>query len=452
MLAVVAGVALAGVVPAGEVAASVSDEIILPYTDKTVRVKVYSRQVGDTKNSVVFKYGDLINRAIRFKQNNATVAVSIKFAMYQLDLLSYVGFEPNDPSYGYVKDYDHGGEASEKLVYSLYKAAKAGVDVQLVYHKNVDDCADVAADCDVAAYLNGLLAANATARDHLQLRKVTWDEVASATQMHAKFMTVSHYLGDNGGTLQDTTYITTSNVDHPDASGVPSPDWVQSGVLINGHPQLRAAYDRYFGLIFGNYSDHTAFKAAVRAAHASSSPLNYHDTYLSAYFLPGPVASTGDAWNPAYNPVANYVSMMGNTNGDRYLKVNAYHLKTDAFGQKLYSELLRIKNATDTTGSRDFKFVVNVNSNEPPPLGDVEGGISVNEFNDVGVMHFDKPTHGKNYMFAFSGVQNYFTITGSANLKKDEYESKANTSVVFKEYTTAHPIYNAFKEIFEYQY
>lgn len=73
-------------------------------------------------------------------------------------------------------------------------------------------------------------------------------------------------------------------------------------------------------------------------------------------------------------------------------------------------------------------------------------------FNNIGIMKFEKPTHAKNLTFAFSGISTYYTLTGSTNLKLDENASKANSTLVVKEYTTAHPVYNAYKDIFEFQF
>ena len=73
-------------------------------------------------------------------------------------------------------------------------------------------------------------------------------------------------------------------------------------------------------------------------------------------------------------------------------------------------------------------------------------------FNNVGIMRYVKPTHAKNLMFAFSGISAYYTLTGSTNLKLDENTSKANSTIVVKEYTTDHPVYNTYKDIYEYQF
>ncbi len=435
--------------------ALVSSETTFSYSGKDVRVKVYSRDVGDSKNSPIFKYGDLINRAIAYKNANPGVDVSIKFAMYKIGTGSYVGFDPSHSSYGYVKGNDFGGDHSEKLIYSIVKAALNQVHIDFVYQFD--------ASGDVYSYITGFLNdpcvtdATKTVGDYLRIRKVNWG-TESHQQMHAKYMTVSHYAGD-GSNILNTVYSTTGNVDDHGTDGIPtSKDWVQSGILINGHEELMDSYNEYFDLIFNNYSSHSSFKSAVRSAHASNS-LNYDDEYFSSYFYPIPlspqgnytyVAETGDssssngnAWDTTFNPIAKYVSRMASVSGDRYFKANVYHLKTDNFGRKLYNELYNIYNS-GVPGLKHFRFVIKENS--------YENVFPLSNFNNIGIITEPAATHAKDVLFAFSGVTSYYSITGSTNLKLDAHCSKANASVVVKEYTTAHPVYNAFKTIYEYQY
>lgn len=437
--------------------AKVSPETVFSYDDKNVRVKVYSRDVGEAKNHPVFKYGDLINRAIRYKNANPGEDVRIKFAMYKIGQKVYVGFNPDHSSYGFVKGNDHGGDHSEKLIYSLVKAAYNQVYVDFVYHKN-----DTSGD--VLAYLNGFME-NAThtdpskkVKDYLRVRKVSWGNEAHQ-QMHAKFMTVSHYAGDHGQRIADTVFASTANVDDHTTGGIPAnKDWVQSGILINEHPELMQSFNRYFDLIYDNAYDQSAFHAAVRQAHASGT-LNYDDRHFSTYFTPIPLSpagnytyvpetgdgspSNGNAWDTQFNPVAKYVSQMATVSGDRYFKANVYHMKTDNFGQALYNRLNDIYQSS-SPGLKHFRWVVGTNS--------YDHIFPTNKFNDIGIIKYPKSTHTKDILFAFSGESEYYTITGSANLKLDEHASKANASIVVKEYTTDHPVYNAYKDIYNYQY
>lgn len=433
--------------------ASVSEETSFSYDGRSVRVKAYSRNVGDTKNSPIFKYGDLLNRAISYKSAHPTTDVRVKFAMYKIGFNSYVGFNPSDPSYGFVKGNDHGGESSEKLIYSIVKAALNQVKVDFVYQFDVSE--------SVFNYINGFMEDPCTSdptkkvKDYLRMRKVSWGSEAYQ-QMHAKYMTVSHYAGD-GEDVLNTVFSTTGNVDDHATTGIPTgKDWIQSGMLINGHAELMESFNKYFELIYANNSNQANFHAAVRNLHASNG-LNYDDYHFSSYFTPIPLspagtyvagqadsaAVQGNAWDVNFNPVAKYVSQMAVTSGDRYLKVNMYHQKMDNFGKKLFSELQSIY-TSNTSGLKHFRFMAKENSYQ------TTRPLSI--FNNIGIMKFEKPTHAKNLTFAFSGISTYYTLTGSTNLKLDENASKANSTLVVKEYTTAHPVYNAYKDIFEFQF
>lgn len=446
---------------AGTAQATVSEAFPFQYDGKDVRVKIYSRDVGDTTNSPVFKYGDLLNRAIRYKDANPGTEVTVRFAMYTMANDVYIGFNPDDPaSYGRVEDNDFGKENSEKLSYSLVKAAMHKVNVDFVYQKDPEGVPETVAD-----YVTGRLDdpcvgdPNCQVGDYLSFRKVTWGG-ESAEQMHAKYMTVSHYQGDSGAVVTGTTYTTTTNIDLHNTVGIPDGpiepdvpgnsddhDWVQSGTLVNGHPELMRAYDGYFQKIHDNAANQTAFKQAVRDAHALGR-LNYDDRHFSAYFFPIP-EGPADAWNTTFNPIAKYVDQMGRLDGARYLKVNMYHLKTDAFGQRLHKELASVYDPANPDLTH-FRFVVKTNTgNADWPL---QG-----HYDKIGKLwYYEDPatdvkkTHAKNTTFAFSETQQYFSITGSTNLKSDENLSKANSSLVIKEFTTDHPVYNEYKKIFEY--
>lgn len=427
--------------------------VTFSYDGKNVNVTVYSRNIGDAKDSPIFEYGDLLNRAIAYKNAHPQTVVKIKFAMYKIGMKSYIGFNPQESSYGYVKGSDFGGVNSEKLVYSIVKAALNQVYVDFVYQFDVAE--------SVSDYINGLMETTCTTdpskkvKDYLRMRKVSWGS-ESYQQMHAKYMTVSHYTGDTGDVF-NTVLSTTGNVDDHDTNGIPvGKDWVQSGMMVNGHAELMASYNTYFDLVYNNYDNQSNFQAAVRSLHATHS-LNYDDTHFSSYFTPIPAspagnyvvgqadsaAVQGNAWDTSYNPVAKFVSQMATVPGDRYLKANMYHLKMDKFGSKFYQELQNIY-LSPAAGLKHFRLMVKTNSYE------TTRPLSI--FNNVGIIHYPKNTHCKDVTFAFSGISTYYTVTGSTNLKLDDYASKANSSMVVKEYTTDHPVYSAYKDIFNYQF
>ncbi|MEV0643682.1 hypothetical protein AB0I28_00325 [Phytomonospora sp. NPDC050363] len=448
-LAAVLGATGVSVGVAGTAQAEVSAPIPFDYEGKNVRVKIYSRDVGDAENSPVFKFGDLLNRAVRYKTANPAADVRVTFAMYTMSSDVYIGVVPGTASYGHVRDSDWDPDNTEKLTYSMVKAAQHKIDVDFAYQK--DAYKPGGQDGEVLRYLESHMDdacvgdGACQVRDHLSARKVTWGD-ESPQQMHAKYMTVNHYLGDDGGDITDTTYVSTANVDDHSSTGVPvGHDWVQSGTLVNGHPGLLAAYNGYFGKIYDNAYDQAAFHTAVREAHGRGE-LNFDDAHFSAYFFPIPT-DAADGWDIAFNPVAKYVDLMRETGGDRYLKVNVYHLKGDAFGKRLHAELKAIHDAPDP-GLEHFRFVVYRNSAE-------KTWSVVKNFGQLGTVYYGedtavKNTHAKNTQFAFSGAGEYYCVTGSTNLKLDENASKANSSLVIKEFTVDHPVYDEFKKIYEY--
>lgn len=452
-LALAAVTAATGI--AGTADAAVSEPIPIDYDGKHVTVKIYSRDNGDTKDSPTFKYADLLNRAARYKDANPAADVQVTFAMYTFSYDSYAGIDPSDPAtYGYVKNYDFGGDygrpgSTEKLVTSVWKAAAHKVKVSFAYQNDSPRETPGRVRDELAARMAEPCAdgSGCHVSDYLRAEKVEWGSNDGREQMHAKYMTVNHYLGDNGGDVADTTYVTTGNIDDHMADGTPfhdashNYDWVQSGTLVNGHPQLAAAYGRYFQLIYDNHANQAAFHTAVRAAHAQGA-LNYDDQRFSAYFYPMP-SGASDGWNPAFNPIAKYTEQMGAVSGDRYLKMNMFYITKESYGQRLRDELTGILDSS-SPGEKQFRFVFQksqedggeewVKANFGPPLGQVVEG----------------ETHAKNTQFAFSGPKQYYCVTGSVNLAFSEVDSKANTNLVIKEFTAEHPVYNEFKKVYEY--
>lgn len=470
-------------------------------------VKIYSRNIGDQENHVVFKYGDLINRAISYKENNPNKNVNIKFAVYKIGEKSYVVFDPNDTKYGGVYGNDEAGSASEKLIFSLVKAARRKVNVDFIYHKdNLDNSNACKADRsdNVWNYLTsrieatdstdvGVVGERELVSDYLSVTRMDW-EYAAHEQMHSKFMTVSHYDDDGSGKF-NTVYVSTSNVDDHVGAIPYKKDWVHSGTLINENIGLYNAHNNYFDIIKNNYTSHSSFVNAVRAEHASNG-LNYHDSNFSAYFFPIPLSPNGNynpnlddwdtsnatGWDTQFNPFARYTDSLSNSrNGGRYIKGNIYHMKWDNLTKTFRDKLKNEYDNRNTAHTTSFKFLVSINSNADDDTSnnttqpskcksysDSYGeGIQKlkNEFvgtnaiirnqniNEVDTLKLTGvKTHSKDMIFAFSQYSRYASITGSTNFKLDAVTSKANHALVIKEYTTVHPIYNEFKYIFEYQF
>lgn len=430
----------------------------ITYGDRGAMIKVFSRNVGDLKDTPVFVYGDLINRAIRYKDKNPDTDVTVKFAIYKIGQRAYIGVNPDRRSYGYVKGNEFDRADSEQLLYSVVKAALHQVHIDFIYH--LGDTKDT----DNMAYLNSFMDepclrdSSKAVKDYLRINKIGWGS-ESHQQMHAKFMTVSHYITEDDSEVCNSVYSTTGNIDDHDGVGAPiSKDWVQSGILIGNHPEIEQSFDKYFDMIFENADNQSAFKEKVREAHAKNL-LNYDDTYFSTYFFPIPKEPcgdytyipgngdanpmNGDAWDINFNPIAKYVNMMASIKGPKHYEANIYHLKTDNFGKRLYNELLDTYNQGDSD-LKDFRFVVKTNS--------YDSVFPLTNFNKFGIMKSPVATHAKNSLFAFTGAGEYFTITGSTNYKLDGNCSKANVSIVIKEYGDSHPVFDAYEAIFNYQY
>lgn len=423
----------------------------------TTSVKVYSYDPeGTAEDHVTFKYADLLNRAASYKVENPSETVEVKFSMYKFEKDVYVGFNPSaTATYGFVKNTDFAGDDSEKLIWSVIKAAKNKVHVKLVFHNPTSD--NISAYID--DYLNDYCYGSTTERvsDYLQYhRVVNWEAPLSGqdtlVQQHNKFMLVNKYAS-----YTNALYVTTNNIDLHTSSGRPitTKDWTQSGTLVWNNAGLYQAYSRYFDKVFDNYDDVQDFWDAVRTGgtynHANGN-LNYSDGVFSAYFYPIPLTSTNgnmndsthNGWVPEFNPVAAITNEMILATGQaRYVKMNMYNLKTsDPFGDYLINRLQALKNSGSNT---DIKCHIHLDTYDP------DGSDLTAAFSFADSFVYGVSTHCKNYTYAFStgGTLKYYAITGSTNAKKSEYCFKANNDLVIKETSSSHPVYDEFKAVFE---
>ena len=401
-----------------------------------VSIQIYSFKPTDSLNTVTFKYSDLINRAIAFKQMNPEVEVQIKFVIYKIEKDLYIGFNPKHDSYGKVRGYDHGEENSEKLILSLIKAAKSKIDTRLIYHNPSDDRG---INSYLGIYMDDLCFESESeyVRDYLAYKKVSWIEGATYGQQHNKYLLVN-YHSSNATDYSNTVYVSTANVDPHDDYGSPTGrEWVQSGILISGNAGLYAAYDHYFEKIWSNTTSRSDFWSSVRYEgeyNHSNSSLNYSDNVFSAYFFPIPTTFCDSSWDTIYNPVAKIVNEIKIDGSECALTINMYHLKTDTFGQRLYNELRTINNI-------DIKSAIHRDSRN--------GARAL--YSELGDLYWAAPTHTKNYTVRTNTQAGniYYSITGSTNAKWDAYCSKSNNQLVIKEIDNPY-IHDAFVEIFNY--
>ena len=401
-----------------------------------VNVQAYSYKPSDSINTVTFKYCDLINRAISYKQKYPAAQINIDFAIYKIDKNVYIGFNPKLVSYGKVSGYDHSGENSEKLILSVIKAAKFKINTRFIYHNPSDDMG-------IRDYLNvysdDLCIGSETEHvsDYLSYKKVSWVEGSSYGQHHNKYLLIN-YQPQTGPAMLNEVYIASANVDRHDNNGIPiGHEWVQSGILLSGNKGLYDAYLRYFEKIWENTSDRTSFWNAVRYEgeyNHQNANLNYHDEVFAAYFFPIPSEFNVSAWDTLYNPVAMVVNDMKNHGYEKEMTINMYHLKTDTFGRRLYDELKGLDNIS-------IKSSIHRDSNN----------LAQVLFRDLGELTWAAPTHAKNYTFIehLPGGNVYSTITGSTHGKWDAYCSKSNNQLHIQE-TTEPYIHDVFVDIFNY--
>lgn len=425
---------------------SVSDALYFnPTPDLNYRVKVYSQPYTHDKKKltdahVTFKYGDLINRAIRAKESlpeDNEEPVEIYFAIYKLARDVYIGINPNDKSsYGTVAGKDYGKDSTEKLVYSIIKAAKAGVKVYLLLQKGESSQKDTDA---ITNYLNdedNWDGEYLSKRVNLSIILLKWGD-DSDDQMHNKFMLLSHVKGDSGKVYKNCVYTSTANVD---TWGDYNPDkkYYQSGVTVYDHGPLYQHYKNYFNIIrIHANKDQEGFAKEVIRRHREGS-LNYvnqDDPYISAYFYP--VSPDLADENGLYSPFKEMIHKLSNQpDKERWIKIHMAFFRED-FWEPLANG---ISNA-DGVEKIDLKIKTHDDK------GVTFHGAKVKKYKT------GCKTHVKNYQFALydndNGDIQYYSITGSLNAKDNGFTKKANNLLVIKD-SAEHPkaIYNIFKDMY----
>lgn len=411
------------------------------------RVKGYFHVPSeDPKHHVIFKYGDLINRARLFKQAHPEYNVTVDFCIYKIERDVWIAFDRSYSRYGEISTESFGGDSADKLIYIVVQAARAGVDVRMIYHNPVNPTPD-----EIAEYVLDLRQGDTALQTHLQLHRAYWQSGATNGQMHNKFVLVNNYAGSSVD-YNDTVYVATANIDWKTYRS-------QSGVMVNGHRDLFNAYTRFFNILWNSTynvledgfvqpsepektDSRRGMWARVREAHSMGS-LNYESDDVSAYFFPLPTTHCGtagsprDAWDVDFNPVAARTNDLQNSvAGMRSVKIDMYHWKYDTFGERLVEEL------RGAPTPRSIEAVVNVDS---------RAGL-VGAFTGVGDLEFGAQTHAKNFLYAFTGVAapEYFTITGSTNAKWDAYCSKSNNQLQIREAAAAHSVYDWHKTTQEF--
>ena len=417
-------------------------------TDYSVQVigQPVTSGFSPSQADVIFTYGDLINRAIQAKKANPKLNVTIDFAIYRMARRVYIGFDSSDPeTFRTVTGYDHGKGKTEKLLYSLLKAARAEVRVRLLVQKDGRGGADSDDISDLTDYLNDPDNWGGEYGDksmHLAFRHVTWG-VGSSQQMHNKFMLLS-YVEDREGTVHHScTYTTTANID-PWLGPVPKKNLMQTGIVVLDHAPLHQHYRRYFNLLWKHCGDYGAFKKAVLDAHRADETLNYSnpgDPCIKAYFYP-----VKDAWDPSFNPVAEMLQLLPQMrHEERFIKMNMAFLRKD-FWEEFCTRVpsgqgqsrLNVAIKTHDDGSQTGVFGIQPGVNYPAWVNSHENR---------------RKTHAKNIQFMVYGEdekKRHVSITGSVNAKGNGYLCKANNALMLTDPPGegSKAMYSAFRAMF----
>lgn len=453
-------------------------------------VKIYQRQMDQYPDYVVFKYVDVMNQALKYKKAHRDEEVVVRFAMYSLspDICFY--FDEADSQYGEITSEAIPGR-TENILESLVRLAKNGVKVDFVVQSNVT--------AKMEPYLGESCIADPSKKvsDLLTFSRVMWGG-ESEQQMHAKFITASKILEDNGAVHSNVVYLASSNIDALyDNFFKSTQERAQTGVLVEDCKGMYNAFNKYQGWICQYFDNQKGFQDEVRAAHKAKT-LNYSDKYFHTHFTPvlsvieddpfspdsySPAGPKESAWDTENNMFAKYMEEMVHSGpGERLFYANVYHYKTawsDLFGWKLFKALRglyfgrKYDNSPDCyTSDMQTKDAEALKSKKLKPDKKsplvtkwiIETSTSTHRFSGesgflkgLSIISGNKAlyykadhrykTHCKDVLLSYmkDGSRKYVVITGSTNLKRDGNANKANASIAILENGSDHSIFDAYK-------
>ena len=398
---------------------------------------------GRYGRSVIFKFGDLIQRAIKYKEANKSKDVIINMAVYKIQQDVAIDIDPTSKYYGRVKIHNAHGDGFWSIDELCKLAGDKGVQVRILYNM---DSIKSASETSTSWKKDTTLAGKS--HKTCIIRKVQWNPY-NRDQMHNKFLTVNYYSGGSS-TMRNTVYVSTSNIDHETYLG-------NTGVLINHHDGLYEAYNNYFQIIWENASNITSFRKAMTAAHQKTGGLNFDDGTFSAFFYPTPPIRS-DAWDTTYNAVAKAVAGLDKSKKN-WIKINMWHFKKDSFGARLISEMNDLPNASIKVAySKDsseklYDYAVSTkkmislhgNNGQRNSTGNTSG-IKLVNYRDHG------GSHAKNFMFTthVGGKWKYWIITGSTNIKAGSFKTKGNNQLMIR--SSSRELYDLFGGAFDNYY
>ena len=412
--------------------------------DQDVRVELYSRVWHEKENNPVFVVGELVNKCINYKiANPEDDDVTIDFAIYRMEAETACYYIPGTRNYGKVTklavDYT---EDCERISYSFIKAAKHGIEVKLLYHRDAVISSRKLYD-HFQKYMDEACFFDETKKvsDFLEVRKAEWplDNMGS-NQMHNKQLLISDYLDWDGKVYEDAVFTATSNVDaYNENTNLPisSKDWTHTGFTISNHEKIYLANVKYFDITFENYKNRFEFVDVVMAEHAKGDfdqgGLNYKDDKFECYFTPMPQTYT-DLYDLENNPYAYYFERLKNAEGQIKCHMNMYHPGTSSMMKRLAETLVEAF-SNNTTPGNEFGLKQALGLTADHEIYKMLLTIA----DEIGL---EKMTHAKDTMMYFEETDEYITITGSTNLHMGEFAAKSNTMIVFKESGNNHEIYD----------
>lgn len=419
-------------------------------SESDVKMEFYSRVWHQKEDNPVFAIGELVNKCINYKIANPTDNdVSIQFAIYRMEIETACYYVPGTRNYGKVtylnKDFT---SDCERISYSFIKAAKHGINVKLIYHREAN-LNDTRVLRYFESYMNESCVSDQTKKvsDYLTVRKSLWPLTdLGVNQMHNKQLLISDYLDYDNTVHHNAVFSATSNIDAYN-KGTYNPigvkDWTHTGFTISNHNNFYNANLKYFNLTFDYYKNRFEFVDAVMNEHAKGyfedGGLNFKDEYIECYFTPMPQNFT-DMFDLENNPYAYYFEKLKECTGQIKCHMNMYHPSHSAMTQRLFETLVQaFENNTNEGNEFGLKQAMGI---EPGDELHTLLSPTADEF------ELTKMTHAKDTMMFFGNTNEYVTITGSANLHLGEFSSKSNTIVVFKETQENHDIYNMFLDAY----
>ena len=418
------------------------------------KVTFYSNYSFDDSSSTgymrttIFKFGDLIQRAIDCKNIYPSIPVSISLAVYKLNGSVAMNVTRGDPDYGKVVNNKSSlsGDHRYKTIKELFViAGDVGVSFKLIYNMDLIESSgetDTDYTNDLSLSENVLLSVYKTC----EIRKANWNPYNN-DQMHNKFMTISHHLDNDGSIIYNSTYVTTSNIDTHTKLG-------NTSLLFESNVGLYNAYGRYYNIIWNNYESIVNFRSSMTEAHRRNL-LNYDTGSISAYFYPNPQIKE-KSWDVDYNMVTKVLVEEIDRTAPIWVNIDMWHFKfeRDGFGHKLVDNLNDLTNASIkiiySKDSRNglYDYVTQSDSSNLSGFHSLNG-----ERNQTGTRSLirkidysgsDGGSHSKNFLFASSGK--YWIITGSTNIKTNAFSKKGNNQVMIR--SGSNKLYNLYNASF----